>query len=69
MQDDQMFRRWLEEIDHDRIRYVFLRSGREAVHTGSFVLDGDTATWKSMSGEVVMQADAIVGVELLEVCP
>jgi hypothetical protein len=38
----------------------------EAVHTGSFVLDGDTASWKSMSGEVLMQADAIIGVEVLE---
>jgi hypothetical protein len=60
---------WLSEVDHSRVRYVFLRSGREVVHTGSFALDGETATWKSMSGEVVMQADAIVGVELLEVQP
>ena len=60
---------WLSEVDHARVRYVFLRSGREAVHTGSFSLDGDTATWQSMSGAVVMRVDAIVGVELLEPKP
>jgi hypothetical protein len=60
---------WLSEVDHARIRYVFLRSGREVVHTGSFVLDGTISRWKSMSGSVVMETDAIVGVELLEVRP